>query len=194
LLLRNDCGVVELCRDFGRRTLYTQTPDVPPFRVAAVPMFLPRLGLLAAYLRGFDPPSRPIRLPDARPSVTGASALPLKKILLRPIAHFPGCGIAGRTLVCVRCSKRSRCDDDGPLCRGKGDRCLLSPDCHPPCSTLRARKTGPSERTLWLWRWGASRPKDWPPMLLSRYFLPVLRETPRQAGSASGRMGLGASQ
>jgi hypothetical protein len=31
-------------------------------------------------------------------------------------------------------------------------------------------------------------------MQLSRYFLPVLRKTPRQSRSAAGRMGLGASQ
>src|SRR5262249_9068200 len=38
---------------------------------SGVPIFLPRLGLPAACVRGFDPPSRPIRVADARPSVTG---------------------------------------------------------------------------------------------------------------------------
>jgi hypothetical protein len=48
-------------------------------------------------VRGFDPPSRPIPVPDARPSVTGASALPLKKILARRIAHFGAMSPTGRT-------------------------------------------------------------------------------------------------
>jgi hypothetical protein len=144
--------------------------------------FFPRLGLLSLFSATYDPPLWRVRLLDARPSVTRLHARMRKKIrqLRGAIRACNQCCAAPGAYIITRFASAQR------LGLKTAHSAEARRDCNPPRLTLPAPFDGPSKARKHAVREQRRPSKDRPDMRLSRFFPPVLRDTPSPARSAAG--------